>query len=97
MLTFIENGTGKAFTWSKAGDALMLEAHNAGERVRCVVSMEVFEDHYPDESPESPSEATLGVLKEKLKRAASRGLYSDPSDDYSGKDLVISSHLFDEL
>ena len=90
QLTF-EAGAFSEDGWSSQRDSYRIWARRGDTRVRCFVSREALEDHFPDDDPEAPSPETLARLKDRLQAIAGRNRFSEPSDDFQGLDLILTT------
>lgn len=79
--------------WSSQRDAYRIWAKRPDDtKVRCLVSREALEDHFPEDDPEeSPSPDTLAQLRDRLQVLAGRNRFSGPTDDFQGLDLILTT------
>lgn len=93
FLTDDEVPSGKANVYSNSHMSRIFFARNDDQYVRCIASFEVIMDQYQDEA-ENPRPETIEDLKDRFIKLANMGVYSRPSDDFEGIDIILTTENF---
>jgi hypothetical protein len=82
--------------YSQPRDVYVIRAKLGSDRILCLVSLEVLEDHFPRERPwNTLSSRSSAILKNKFREMARKNEFLKPIDPtFFGLELILSTSNF---